>query len=108
MTQTVSKQRGRQGSRRDPQELWYAPDPKIETDNAAEQATRIVDSIARGGEDYDEVALFTTLHTCAYRSMKALRKGDHDEAELWHDRWSKTREHLVEKNLGLVHLMIKR
>jgi RNA polymerase sigma factor (sigma-70 family) len=88
-------------------ELWYAPDHRIETRGAAGAALSIAEWIERGagGEAPDEMALFTALHTCAYRVKKSSGDG---EATEWRNRWAVIREYLVESNLGLVHLMIKR
>jgi RNA polymerase sigma factor (sigma-70 family) len=92
-------------------ELWYAADDRIETRAAAAQAERIADWVARGaegGEAPDEMALFTALHTSAYRAANCTKKHDPRGVSAWRERWWSLREYLVEKNLGLVHLMIKR
>jgi len=88
-------------------ELWYAPDPRIETRGAARRASSIAEWIGSGagGEAPDEMALFTALHACAFRAGDSA---DHDETDEWKNRWAVIREYLVERNLGLVHLMIKR
>lgn len=90
-----------------PQELWYAPDSRIEADGAAAESASIAEWIAAGsvGQVPDEMALFTALHTAAYQ---ASRTEDLEEAADWRNRWSIIREYVVESNLGLVHLMIKR
>lgn len=100
----AEKKRPRESSSQD---LWYAPDSKIESKAAATRAVSISEWIARGGgpEAPDEMALFTALHTCAYRANHA--RGYEESAE-WRQRWSIIREYLVASNLGLVHLMIKR
>jgi RNA polymerase sigma factor (sigma-70 family) len=103
MAQAKTKRRPMSGS----PELWYAPDARIETRGAAKSAVSIADWIGRGagGETPDEMALFTALHTCAYQANKSE---DYEERQAWRTRWGIIREYLVENNLGLVHLMIKR
>jgi len=90
--------------------LWFAPDKRIESPATATEAAAISEWIERGdgGQAPDEMALFTALHTCAFRSMLARNEDRPDEASRWRQRWSRVREYLVESNLGLVHLMIKR
>jgi RNA polymerase primary sigma factor len=90
--------------------LWYVADDRIETSSAMTEAVSIADWIARGGggEAPDEMALFTALHTSAYRATRAMKRDNLAKAEQWRRRWAFVREYLAEKNLGLVHLMIKR
>lgn len=107
MTNTATK---RKDTRREPHELWYAADPRIMTDAAADEAVAVADWIEAGaeGREEDETTLFAALHSAAYRSMEARHAGKLHEADQWRNRWVVIREYLVGKNLGLVHLMIKR
>ena len=91
--------------------LWYAPDLRVETDDAAQHARTTADWITRGaseGAPPDEMALFTALHASAFRAVQAGREGEADLAAAWQHKWEVIREYLVQRNLGLVHLMIKR
>lgn len=86
--------------------LWFAPDRRIRTKQAAERAIRIDRWITTGrglDETPDEQALFGAMHTCAYRHNRSPA----DAAE-WMKRWESIREHIVESNLGLVYSMIGR
>ena len=56
----------------------------------------------------DEAGFFAALHACAYQAAKAIEHENSVEAKQWKQRWTQVREYLVERNLGLVHSMIKR
>jgi RNA polymerase sigma factor (sigma-70 family) len=95
----------------DPYTLRYVPDRRIRTDKAASEATRIaalVESDAVGDQDPGELALFQALHTCAYGAAGRPR---HKSITLpqrmeWAGKWKLIRDHLVERNLGLVYTMM--
>jgi RNA polymerase sigma factor (sigma-70 family) len=96
-----------------PQALWYVPHRRIRTEAAAEYAAKIAEwAITGRGLDTepDEHALFTALHTSAYRATRCHRDKcipslDHEE---WSRRWRDIRECLVKRNLGLVYTMLGR
>jgi RNA polymerase sigma factor (sigma-70 family) len=96
----------------DPEQLWYVPDPKLRTKSAAENAIRVADWILAGkeGPDPNEQELFIALHSCAYRAARRERKRPipQEERYEWARRWQRIREHIVEKNMGLVYSMIAR
>ncbi len=96
----------------DPELIWYVPDPKLRTKSAAEDAIRIADWVAVGDEGFepDEQRLFIGLHTCAYRAARreGRRPIPREERQEWARRWQRIREHIVEKNMGLVYSMIAR
>lgn len=97
----------------DPSQLWYVSNRKLRTKAAIEQAKQIAKWIeSREGLEIepDEQALFIALHTAAYQASdhgkgKHLPKAKRNE---WIKRWHTIREHLVQKNLGLVYSMISR
>jgi len=89
--------------------LWFAPDPRVKTRQAAQQAIELARSISSSGGPAtppDEESLFAAMHTCAY---KATRRGrtPAEQAE-WIRRWECIREYIVQRNLGLVYSMIGR
>ena len=93
--------------------LWYVPDRRIRTQAAAQHATKIAEWASTGGgaaAEPDEFTLFIALHICAYRSARC----DSDQAiaaierEEWSRRWRDIRECIVQKNMGLVYLMLGR
>jgi RNA polymerase sigma factor (sigma-70 family) len=96
-----------------PQALWYVPDRRIRTQAAAEHAAKIAEWAITGrglDPEPDEHALFTALHTSAYRATRCHRDKcipslDHEE---WSRRWRDIRECLVKRNLGLVYTMLGR
>jgi RNA polymerase sigma factor (sigma-70 family) len=95
----------------DPRSLRYFPDRRNATKQAAENADRIAEWLERGGDiepEPDSQALFAALHVCAYRA--ARRSGGRAiapaEREMWANRWIIMRDHLVERNLGLVYSMM--
>jgi RNA polymerase sigma factor (sigma-70 family) len=90
--------------------LWYVPDRRITTKQAGEQAIRVGTWITTGSgleEQPDEEMLFIAMHTCAYRAGRHNRGDDAQRSE-WAKRWETIREHIVERNLGLVYSMIGR
>lgn len=97
----------------DPLRLWYVPDRRVRTKAAASQAIRVTTWILAGrglDEEPDELMLFKGLHTCAFRAARrpnGLPIGM-SERRVWARRWQIIREYIVEKNLGLVHLTIRR
>lgn len=97
----------------DPEQLWYVPDRRVKTKSAAADAIRIAEQIAYGSQgekEPEEQELFVALHTCAYRAVRRSRGKDVPVAERieWVRRWRLTREHIVEKNIGLVYSTISR
>lgn len=96
----------------DPEQLWYVPDAKLRTKLAAEEAIGVARWVLtdQEGTAPDEQALFIALHTCAYHAARRegkrriLRRERHE----WAQRWQRVREHIVEKNMGLVYSMIAR
>jgi RNA polymerase sigma factor (sigma-70 family) len=91
-------------------EFWHVPDRRIRTHAAARQAAEIVEGISSRQDESDDTALFTALHTCAYRAARAARRGPKaaDEQETWAGRWHTIREHLVKKHLGLAYSILGR
>lgn len=96
----------------EPEQIWYVPDPKLRTKAAAADAIRVADWILgdREGWEPNEQDLFVGLHTCAYRSARreSRRPVSVEERSEWARRWQRIREHIVEKNMGLVYSMIAR
>lgn len=95
----------------DPCSLRYVPNHRIRTRKAARDAEYIADQIASGNApnvDAEERALFAALHTCAYRAAGRMRRNDIplSERQCWVGRWRVIRDHLVERNLGLVYTMM--
>jgi RNA polymerase primary sigma factor len=93
--------------------LWYVPNSKLRTRNAAESAKRIVKWIRsdrEAGESPDEQELFVALQTCAYRASRQPRKTVVPMAERlrWKERWEIVREFIVEQNVGLAYSMMGR
>jgi len=89
--------------------LWFAPDARLRTRQAAEQAQRVARWIGTGrglDEQPDEEMLFAAMHTCAYKATRRGRTGA-DQAG-WIRKWELIREHIVQRNLGLVYSMIGR
>lgn len=87
--------------------LWFAPDSRIRSKSALQQAIRVaewVEFCTNPPPLPTEEQLFVTLHTCAYR---ASRKGvsPAEQAE-WAGRWKTVREYIVRRNLGLVYSML--
>jgi RNA polymerase sigma factor (sigma-70 family) len=97
----------------DPKQLWYVPDRRLMTKQAASAAEEIVAWIRGEVEldnEPDDVALFAALHTCAYRAVRNMRSkqiSDEERAD-WVSCWEVVREFVVEKNLGLAYSMIGR
>lgn len=97
----------------DPLKLWYVPDRRVRTKSAAAQAIQVTNWILTGrglDEEPGELMLFKALHTSAFRAAHRSngRVIPPAERRLWARRWQIIREHIVEKNLGLVHLTIRR
>ena len=89
------------------------PDRRIRTQAAAQHAARIAEWAATGrglDAEPDEFALFTALHTCAYRAARCDpgKRVSAIEREEWSRRWRDIRECIVKKNLGLVYTMLGR
>jgi RNA polymerase sigma factor (sigma-70 family) len=92
---------------------WYVPDRRIRTQAAAGRAAEIAQWATNGrglDAELDEHALFTALHTCAFRAARC----DRDkrvviaEREEWSGRWRDIRECIVKRNLGLAYSMLSR
>ncbi len=95
----------------DPYSLRYAPSHRIRTDKAACAAECIAEQVESGAvkeRDLGEIVLFQALHTCAYRAAGRRRRKDvpAEERRQWTGRWKLIRDHLVERNLGLVYTMM--
>lgn len=98
-------------SRVDPHSLRYAPSRSIKTEKAAHHTARLATRLERQLDcdlGLDEPGLFEALHTCAYRAARPDRSRSIPCAERcrWAGRWKLVRDHLVEKNLGLVYSMV--
>ena len=94
-------------------DLWYVSDRRIRTKPAALRAIEVADAVSCGQpleREYTEEELFSALHTCAFRSAgrSRIRRVTGSEKARWARRWHHIREHIVQRNLGLVHLMIRR
>jgi RNA polymerase primary sigma factor len=88
-------------------------DRRIRTQAAARHAARIAEwATTEHGLDTepDEHALFTALHTCAYRAARcgSGKAASATEREEWSRWWRDIRECIVKKNLGLVYTMLNR
>lgn len=91
--------------------LWCVVDRRITSAAAARDAIRVAEQIRsheESGPTADETVLFSALHAAAHQTNRATKQRRFAEARRWHRRWHRLREHLVNSNLGLVHLMIKR
>jgi RNA polymerase primary sigma factor len=100
-------------SRTNPLGLWYVPDRRVRTKTAAAQVLQVTRWIT--GErtidgEPDEMDLFKALHACAFRAARRsqTRVIGLAERRMWARRWQTVREYIVEKNVGLVHLTIRR
>jgi RNA polymerase primary sigma factor len=96
-----------------PRTPWYAPDRRIRTQAAAQNAAKLAKWATTGHDlepEPDEVALFTCLHVCAYRAARCDpgQSVSGAEREEWSRRWRDIRECIVKKNLGLVYTMLSR
>lgn len=94
-------------------ELWYVPDRRIRTQSAARRAAEVAEQIRVRFDpiaEPDEHALFAALHTCAFRATRSLESQSRAVVgrEAWFRRWHDIREHIIERNLGLVYSMIRR
>lgn len=91
--------------RLDPSPIRYIADRRVETDEAARDARRLVARVTAGPPSRgapsasDEHTLFVALHTCAYRA-KLDSTGRNSQ---WVARWFALREYIVQQHLGLVH-----
>lgn len=93
--------------------LWYVPDERITTKAAAKTALQTAEWVItrHGASEPDEQCLFAALHACAYQARRAA-SGKSKQAvaqrEDWVQCWQTIREYIVQKNLGLAHLCIRR
>lgn len=97
----------------DPEQLWYAPDRRLRTPRASQEAQTLARWITTGqglDREPNEQELFIGLHTCAYRAARPNRGRTIPRAERtrWARRWQIIREYIVEQNLGLVYSMISK
>jgi len=96
------------------QKLWYVSDRRIRTDTAARNATHVAETVTAGSgvnSEPEEQALFAALHTCAFRVARRQPNRQAiatSQRTLWVRRWQIIRDHIAEKNLGLVHLISRR
>lgn len=108
MMSTDLADRGRSEGQRP---LWYAPHPRIRSRAAAVQANVLATGLQRGGSEQagmDESSLFVAMHTCAYRANPRRPRSRPASRAAWIQRWKAIREHMVERNLGLVYSMMAR
>ena len=94
-------------------QLWYVPDRRLRTKGATETTLALADWISGRADrlsEPDEQELFMALHTCAYQALRVAREKPAARTRLnpWVRRWQLIREHIVERNLGLVYSMISR
>lgn len=93
-----------------PQAPWYVADERITSRAAAREAEQIARrALTRYGrsDKPDEQALFTAFHTCAFQTGRHLEQAT-GQADVWLQRWHAIREYIVERNLGLVHVCMRR
>jgi RNA polymerase primary sigma factor len=94
-------------------ELWYTPDRRIRTQSASRRAAEVAEWVSAGRVPetvLDELLLFAALHTCAFRVARPAG-GKHRalvEREAWFRRWYDIREHIIEKNIGMVYAMLRK
>jgi RNA polymerase sigma factor (sigma-70 family) len=93
--------------------LRFVRNRRIETDSASRMAIGLADRVADGsinGDGLDEQVVFGALQTCAYRALRSARRGrpGRKHAEAWGERWKLIRDHIFERNIGLVYSMIGR
>ena len=103
----------RSSSELDKSRQQAVPDLRVRTRRAAAKAARIAEVIARGETPdvaSDEQALFAAVQTCAYRATARTfrRRPNSAERLCWIERWKTIRDYIVERNLGLVHMMVHR
>lgn len=96
-----------------PLQVWYTPDRRIKKRSAMRQTIELARDIDAGVEfdqAPDETTLFQALHVCAYRGTRGAPRGPDRGARRheWIQRWLTIREYIVQRNLGLVHLMMAR
>lgn len=96
-----------------PLQVWFAPDRRIRTKAATALAIKLAHDIATGAQfddPPDETTLFRALHVCAYRATRPkprdtkYRVGRNE----WIQKWLTIRAYIVQRNRGLVHLMVAR
>lgn len=97
----------------DRRQLWYVPNRRLITKAAAALAAEISDWIEAGAPEHaapEDQDLFTAMHTCAYRAVRNARSKQITEKDRarWVNHWRIIRDHIVERNLGLVYSMIGR
>lgn len=97
----------------DPRQLWYVPDRRLRTPAAAKQALQVVRWIMSGNglpQPPTEEVLFVAMHVCAFRAARRARGSEISERERkeWAGHWETVREHIINRNLGLVYSMIGR
>lgn len=113
--QTISKptHRNRLSSNQAGRKLWYVSDRRIRTHTAAQNAANIAKETTTSNSAHaepEEQDLFAALHTCAFllNQRPNRRPITKSQRTLWGLRWKNIRDHIAEKNLGLVHLIIRR
>ncbi len=91
--------------------LWYVPNKKIRTREAADEAIHIADTLLSHGQakGLDEHRLFVAMHTCAYwaSGSSRSRKVTASQKRIWMGRWDKIRNHIADLNIGLVYSMME-
>jgi len=106
--------RGRGSGKIDPFGLWYVSDRRLRLKSFADKALEIDRLVSRGGapgaSGPAEQELFVAMHTCAYLAGRNPRSRRIPMADrlAWARRWQRIREHIVQRNLGLVYSMIGR
>jgi len=98
----------------DPEAIWYVSNRRVRSKSAASEAIKIVKWITNRQAlpvEPDEHALFVALHTCGYRAARPDRAGkciSNKTKKTWARRWQIIRDYIIERNLGLVYLLIHR
>lgn len=104
-TNTVSSE----SAEKYPRAPWFAPDPRIRTKKAQEDAIHIAEWATSGFNQPPvptEEQLFIALHTAAYKAGQT--RAPQTQRDEWTERWATVREYIVKKNLGLVYSMLGR
>lgn len=95
----------------DPQAIKPLNVPQIRHKKSLRAAERVLGWLeTREGESPGEVELFVALQAAAFQGVRKRRGQAFPSAEnqAWTRRWKTIRDHLIERNLGLVYTMISR
>jgi RNA polymerase sigma factor (sigma-70 family) len=88
--------------------IWYEPDERIYTPEAADRAKAIAEQIPYVDEDVSEHDLFVAMHVGAWQVTRDDMYVKPEARQAWLNVYRKIRDHIVEQNLGLVHMMARR